>query len=558
MTTLWQAEDVVVQCAGQILDTFKPVRIETRRAVQQIPSATVVFEPVADASERLWKDCAKAAKACAPGTELSIRFKNAELFTGLVTEQRMDWRERQLTVRVKHPLQALMNTQRSQVFEDKSDADVLQQLLKAHNVKVGQVTGMNATLPQLVQWACSDWQWLRARLGAYGVWLIPKRDGVDIGPPKLGGKTHTIYAHRSSDDEAAVLDLQWQFRNDTLADSLSVAYWDVTQQVMSSALKAAKPTLGKGGLDPAALKPLSQLAWQLTYSVPMTSTEAQALADARYLAQLAAGVQVHLTVQSSQASLQYELGDTLMLSGFDAAFDGQGMISEVGHQWVAGALHTTLATGVPVQRTVDASVLPRAPGLATGVVQPHQVDKGNLARLRVKLPALGDTPLWARLGAPYASNGVGLCLYPEAGDEVILAFMDEDPRYPVILGSMHNPKNTAPYPPSDENAKKGLVLGQHDAQQGWLFDVQQKSLKLQNGKDSITIKDDTGVTLNSEKDVSVTAQKVALNSKQSMTFNSDQGATVVATQTQIKAKQQLALQGAAGVTVKGAKVDLTR
>ena len=47
-------------------------------------------------------------------------------------------------------------------------------------------------------------------------------------------------------------------------------------------------------------------------------------------------------------------------------------------------------------------------------------------------------------GNLYASNGAGAASYPEIGDEVVVAFMNGDPRFPVIIGRLYSKKN----PPS--------------------------------------------------------------------------------------------------------------
>ncbi len=549
--------DLTLLFQGQPLKFFKPVQIETRYTVQHIPSAYLVLEPTGDAHSDLWKHSSEDAARCQPGTEVHVQCKQTTLFSGVVVQQTWRWHDRQLALRLKHPLHRLVSTYRSQLFENQSDADILRHLLQAQRIPVGTIDGMAAKQPQLVQWACSDWQWLRSRLSAYGVWLMPKPEQLECRFPKLAASAdHTLMASRSSDTQAAVVDAEWQFSSETQPSSLTVNYWDVAQQAMSRTVRANASSLGQGGLDPTKVAALSSLPWQLSHAVPLTPAEAQAQADARLLAQHAAAVQARLTVLDSAESLQYELGQTLALEGFEKHFEGKGIISEVRHHWQRGALRTTVAIGQDALRAVDAGLLPRAPGLTIGVVQKYRADPSNLNRLRVSVPVLGTEPLWARLGAPYASNGSGLCLYPEPGDEVVLAFLDEDPRYPVILGAMHNPKNKAPFPPSEENAKKALIFVRGETQQGLVFDTQEISAVLESGKDRLTLH--KGGQIDSEQNIAINGQKIDVVAKQSLTLTSnEQQVAINGQKVAIQAKQQFTAEGTMGVTLKGAKVDLT-
>ena len=83
-------------------------------------------------------------------------------------------------------------------------------------------------------------------------------------------------------------------------------------------------------------------------------------------------------------------------------------------------------------------LLPPIAGLQTGIVKQVAKDPGGQFRVALELPLL-QMPgqlVWARLASFYASNKIGEVFYPEVGDEVVAGFMNQDPRYPVILGSL--------------------------------------------------------------------------------------------------------------------------
>lgn len=92
-------------------------------------------------------------------------------------------------------------------------------------------------------------------------------------------------------------------------------------------------------------------------------------------------------------------------------------------EWYAAEARNVAAPGASGQ-------LPPIRGLQTGVVKKVAGDPAGEHRVLVSLPLLQDTAkgVWARLGTLYASSKTGAVFFPEVGDEVGVAFMNEDPR----------------------------------------------------------------------------------------------------------------------------------
>ncbi|MBX3081426.1 MAG: hypothetical protein KF716_07295 [Anaerolineae bacterium] len=75
-------------------------------------------------------------------------------------------------------------------------------------------------------------------------------------------------------------------------------------------------------------------------------------------------------------------------------------------------------------------------------------DPQNLARVQVRLlncDGVGDqdAPIWARVAAPFAGDSRGAFFIPDVDDEVLVTFVNGDPRFPIVIGSMWN-GNAAP------------------------------------------------------------------------------------------------------------------
>jgi uncharacterized protein involved in type VI secretion and phage assembly len=57
----------------------------------------------------------------------------------------------------------------------------------------------------------------------------------------------------------------------------------------------------------------------------------------------------------------------------------------------------------------------------------------------------------------HASAEFGAFFLPEIGDEVVLAFFNNDPSGPVVLGSLYSSKRKPPYELVQDNHKKAIV-----------------------------------------------------------------------------------------------------
>jgi phage baseplate assembly protein gpV len=78
-------------------------------------------------------------------------------------------------------------------------------------------------------------------------------------------------------------------------------------------------------------------------------------------------------------------------------------------------------------------------------------DPEGLGRVQVRLLSFDgvadqDAPAWARVAAPFAGPDRGAFLIPDVGDEVVVVFVNGDPRQPLVIGSLWNgnqkPKET--------------------------------------------------------------------------------------------------------------------
>lgn len=92
-------------------------------------------------------------------------------------------------------------------------------------------------------------------------------------------------------------------------------------------------------------------------------------------------------------------------------------------------------------------------------------DDAKEGRVKVKFPWFDEqtTAEWCRVRQPYAGNDYGAFFVPEVGDEVLVAFIQGDMRFPVILGGLYNGKDKPPTSrAADKDQKMIRTKGRHE------------------------------------------------------------------------------------------------
>jgi phage baseplate assembly protein gpV len=99
-------------------------------------------------------------------------------------------------------------------------------------------------------------------------------------------------------------------------------------------------------------------------------------------------------------------------------------------------------THVPSMRTFQAGLIALAE--VTSVRDPE-----NQSRIEIKLLtqtgfADQNATVWANVAVPFAADRNGAFLIPDVGSQVVVGFLDSDPRYPVVLGAIWHGGAQAP------------------------------------------------------------------------------------------------------------------
>jgi uncharacterized protein involved in type VI secretion and phage assembly len=323
--------------------------------------------------------------------------------------------------------------------------------------------------------------------------------------------------------------------------------WDVKKQAVVETAGAAAPASSQGSSSGKQLaQALGYREAMLVHPVGLLPEEAKAWASSeaqRGQLALVRGT-ARLPGQGAAALLQ-----VVELKGLPKAFAGKALVSGLCHRIDGDGWVTTLQFGLSPQAhrarpdiaaPAAAGLWPAVGGLQLGVVEAMHEDPNGEFRVKVKLPGLGgDAPgYWARMASPDAGKDRGWFFWPEPGDEVVLGFFNQDPRMPVVLGSMYGSKNNPPADiadTTDKNLRRGLVTKKGLTLA--FIDDDKAQLYLQTPGGSKILLDDDG-------------ELVALSDKHGnkLTLDKD-GVTIVSA-------KDFKVEAKGNVEIKGSKVDL--
>lgn len=76
-------------------------------------------------------------------------------------------------------------------------------------------------------------------------------------------------------------------------------------------------------------------------------------------------------------------------------------------------------------------------------------DPDQLSRVQIRLLNFDglsehDAPIWARVATAFAGQNYGAFFIPNVGDEVLVTFLNGDPRLPIVIGSLWNGNTAVP------------------------------------------------------------------------------------------------------------------
>lgn len=531
---------VTVYSEGTALaDTVRIVSVKVTSAVNRIPSATIIIVDedstsdtvcfaVSDGETLIPGKAVRIDVAYGTGTAVTI-------FDGIVVKQSLRggaYTEGRLEVECRDKAIAMTVGRKCANYVDLSDSDIISKVVGNYTGLSVDVTATTVTNKELVQFDVSDWDFMLTRAEANGFVVIASAGKLTVKAPAtdVAAVLSLTYGEDIIDFEAEV-DARSQLSS---VDSVA---WDPATQAIVSQSVTPKTLNAQGNLTASTLAQVLNLSsYRLQSSVPLDSDTLKAWADGRQMRAALARMRGRVSFQGSGLATP---GVIASLSGVGKRYDGDAYLSEVTHKVIDGRWETDATFGLSEQSFAERHSLasPLASGLTAavsglqiGVVLKLDADPSQEYKIQVSLPVMqADVAgVWARLASYYGSDGIGCFFIPEIGDEVIVGFLNNDPSYPLILGSLYSSKRKPAYELTADNFTKAIVTR---SKMKITFDEDKKIITvLTPGNNTIVLSDDgksillqdqnsnkvtlneSGITLDSPKDITLTAKgKITLD-----------------------------------------------
>lgn len=453
-----------------------------------------------------------------PGAEIEIsagyKGENVLIFKGLVVKHAIKLQgsgSTFLTVDCRHHAVKATKARKNKIFSEQKDSDIFSAILQSYSI---QADAADTTVEhkEMVQYNCTDWDMIVSRAEANSMLVITDTDKLKIAKPELSGEAVLeLRFGQNLLEFDAEMDARHQFQ------TVKASGWDAANQGPLEA--EGQPPSGLQSQGNVTSDDLSDKTGDNTADIKMsamaTEPELRAWAESLHMKSALSKIRGRARCQGSD---KLKPGVIVDMQGIGERFSGKAFVSAVRHEINQGNWMTDVEIGLSYdlfikEHDVNAfpaeGMLPAVSGLQIGVVTQLEEDPLGEDRVLVKLPMVDADAqgVWARHALLDAGNERGSFFRPEVDDEVIVGFINDDPRFPVILGMVNSSAKPAVIKAKDTNHEKGFVT--REKMKLW-FDDEKKviqlltpggnSLELNEDKKSISIKDQNGNEITMSED----------------------------------------------------------
>lgn len=514
---------------NEVTKQYQVLSIVVNKEVNRIASAMITIldgEPSKESFE------ISSKPEFEPGKELEIkcgyRSDTETIFKGIVIKHSIKVRKKNSVLLVECRDAAVKMTVacKSKYFADAKDSEVMEELIDAYGLDK-EVEATTISHKQLVQYNTSDWDFMLCRCDANGLLCTTDDGKITIGKPDFGAETAlTVQYGATVHDLDAEIDARLQFK------AVKGAMWDYSGQELLDSVEAEDPGVpDAGNLDADTLADvIGEESFTLYHSGKIEEPELQALVNAKMMKHRLAKIRGRVRIDGTP---DVKPGELIQLNGVGERFEGKLFVTGVRHEVEKGDWQTIIQFGIDpawfaetynVQQPQAAAMLPAIQGLQIGIVTQLQDDPDGEDRIKVRMPVIHkeEEGIWCRVSSLDAGENRGMFFRPELEDEVVVGFLNNDPRHAIVLGMLNSSAKPAPIQAADDNHEKGYVSR---SEMKMVFNDDKKSLQIETpgGNKMIITEEDKkihledqhgnkftmnedGITIESIKDIIMKAQ----------------------------------------------------
>jgi Rhs element Vgr protein len=537
---------------GQPLNpAWQVMSITLSDEVNRIASAVIVLRD-GDASAEKFELSEKPEFL--PGKKVDVKIgldgKKKTLFKGLIVRHAIRAKSQGnsfLTIECKHAAVKMTLGRKNKYFENQKDSDVIESILGKYGLK-GSVESTSVQHKELVQFHATDWDFVVARAEMNGKLVFADQDKISVKKPDTGASPVLTLTYGAN-----LLEIEAEMDARTQWKSVKADAWDYAGQQLATGDASSASFTEAGNVSGATLADaVAPDSFDLRHSGQVLPQELKAWADAAMLKSRMAKIRGRAKFTGFP---DVKPGVMVKLQGCGARFNGKIYVTAVRHEVVGGSWFTHIQFGLApewfshtpdIPDTPAAGLAPAVRGLQIGVTVQLESDPDGEDRILVKMPTLDNQAkgTWARVCTLDAGNERGSFFRPEIGDEVIVGFLNDDPRDAVVLGMLNSSAKPAPWPGKDDNHIKGW---QTRSKMKFFFDDDKKEVTLETpaGNKFIISEDQKSITLQDQNgnSLKMNDQGIEIKSVKNLKIEAAQNAD-------IKAGQNLKAEGSMNAELK--------
>ncbi|MBK8194093.1 MAG: type VI secretion system tip protein VgrG [Lewinellaceae bacterium] len=494
---------------GKAMDSaYQVLSIAIVKEVNRVPWAKIVLRDGDPAAETF---AISEKENYTPGKKIVVKVgrdrKNTMLFRGIITKHAIRLRENgtsELSLECRDECTRMTIGRHNGYFEERKDSEVMEELIGKYPGLSADVESTSLKHKELVQFHCTDWDFMLSRADINGKLVIADDGKIQIKAPDTGSSPSVTLLHGST-----MLEFEAEMDARTQLKSVEAKSWDYGGQQLFQHQSDSAPIAEPGNLKGATLADSVNISsFELRHSGQVLEAELQ---------EWTKSVMLRSRLAKIRGSARFvglpdiKPGQMVELQGVGDRFNGKAFISAVRHDIFQGSWHTSVQFGLSpdcfhqtTENILDSSaagLLPGVHGLQIGKVVQLQNDPDGEHRILVRLPMVDNAAqgTWARMASLDAGKDRGAFFRPEIDDEVIVGFINGDPRDAVVLGMLNSSAKPAPITVKDTNHEKGFFTRSkmrvhfHDETKTITIDTPAgNSIELDEKGSSITIKDQNG------------------------------------------------------------------
>jgi Rhs element Vgr protein len=501
-----RAEFIIFSDGEQLGAEFGILSILISKAVNTIPTAQITMRDGSPAMEDFTKS---SGDLLIPGKEIEIQAGYNQdyitVFKGIVIKHGIQsklGKASMLILDLKDISVKMTIGRKNRYFEDVTDSDVIEEILGEYDV-TPDVESMSITHPEMVQYFNTDWDFILSRADINGKLVFVDDGSVTIKEPDLSQEPKKeIFYGTNVYGFQAEMDARDQYAG------ITGRSWDYANQEIIEAEGEDPGITEQGNISGSELADVIGLdAWPLQHSGQILDQELEAWANAKFLRSRLSKIKGDVKVLGLS---DVKPGDLIELGGIGDRFNGTAFVSAISHEFTStSAWYTTIEFGYSQKwyacRYTDiieepaAGLVPGVQGLQIGIVTNIHEDPDGEDRVKVRIPIINadDEGVWARVSTLDAGDNRGSFFRPEVTDEVIVGFLNDDPRDPIILGMVNSSAKPAPLTAEEDNNEKGFITR---SEIKLIFNDDEKSVIIEtpNGNKATLSDDEGGIILEDE------------------------------------------------------------